>query len=123
MDYLLEIGVEELPARLAEQLIDQLQQAGEKMLKENRIDFERVAAFTTPRRMTLYVEGIAAEQADLVEEVKGPPRKAAFDQSDQPTKAATGLRAARRFLSPAWLCGQHLPESMFLRKNASRAGR
>lgn len=96
MDYLLEIGVEELPARLAEQLIDQLQQAGEKMLKENRIDFERVAAFTTPRRMTLYVEGIAAEQADLVEEVKGPPRKAAFDQSDQPTKAATGFARSQK---------------------------
>ena len=96
MDYLLEVGVEELPARLAEHLIDQLQQSGEKMLKENRIGFESVAAFTTPRRMTLYVEGIATVQTDLVEEVKGPPCKAAFDQSGEPTKAATGFAAGQK---------------------------
>lgn len=96
MDYLLEIGVEEFPARLAEQLVGQLQSSGKKMLQENRIGFERVAAFVTPRRMTLYVEGIAAVQADLVQEVKGPPSKAAFDQSGRPTKAATGFACSQK---------------------------
>ena len=52
MDYLLEIGVEELPARLADQVIDQLQKSGEKMLQENRIGFAEISVYTTPRRMT-----------------------------------------------------------------------
>lgn len=91
MDYLLEIGVEELPARLVEPLIDQLQQSGEKMLCDNRIEFERVAVYSTPRRMTLYVQGIGGVQEDIVEEIKGPPCKVAFDESGKPTKAAQGF--------------------------------
>ncbi|MFW0967072.1 MAG: glycine--tRNA ligase subunit beta [Thermacetogeniaceae bacterium] len=91
MDYLLEIGVEELPARLADQVIDQLQKSGEKMLQENRIGFAEISVYTTPRRMTFYVQGIAEVQEDLLEEVKGPPKKVAFDESGQPTKAAQGF--------------------------------
>lgn len=91
MDYLLEIGVEELPARLADQVIDQLQRSGDNMLKENRIGYADLSVYTTPRRMTLYVQGIAEVQDDLLEEVKGPPKRAAFDESGQPTKAAKGF--------------------------------
>ena len=86
MDYLLEIGVEELPARLASPLLGQMQTAGEKMLRENRLDFEKVSVFSSPRRITMYVQGLVAEQSDLVEEVKGPPRKVAFDQRGQSDK-------------------------------------
>ncbi|MFY9271709.1 MAG: glycine--tRNA ligase subunit beta [Thermacetogeniaceae bacterium] len=91
MDYLLEIGVEELPARLADQVIDQLQKSGEKLLQENRVGFAEISVYTTPRRMTFYVQGIAEVQEDLLEEVKGPPKKVAFDESGQPTKAAQGF--------------------------------
>lgn len=91
MDYLLEIGVEELPARLAGPLLVQTQAACEKMLRENRLEFEKVSVFSSPRRITLYVQGIAAEQTDLVEEVKGPPCKVAIDDFGKPTKAAIGF--------------------------------
>lgn len=96
MDYLLEIGVEELPARLASPLLGQMQTAGEKMLNENRLSFEKVSIFSSPRRITMYVQGLAAEQADLVEEVKGPSCKVAFDQEGNPTKAAKGFAASRK---------------------------
>jgi glycyl-tRNA synthetase beta chain len=91
MDYLLEIGVEELPARLAGPLVAQFRELGERMLQENRIAFEEVRVYSTPRRITLLVKGIAGVQTDLVEEVKGPPRRAAFDEAGQPTKAAHGF--------------------------------
>lgn len=91
MDYLLEIGVEELPARLADQVIDQLQNSGAKLLQENRISFDKISVYTTPRRLTFYVQGIAEVQEDLLEEVKGPPKRVAFDESGQPTKAAQGF--------------------------------
>jgi glycyl-tRNA synthetase beta chain len=96
MDYLLEIGVEELPARLASPLLGQMQTAGEKMLRENRLDFEKVSVFSSPRRITMYVQGLVAEQSDLVEEVKGPPRKVAFDQEGNPTNAAKGFAASQQ---------------------------
>lgn len=91
MDYLLEIGVEELPARLASPVLTQFRELGERMLQENRIGFESVRVYSTPRRITLFIRRIAGVQADLVEEVKGPPRKAAFDEAGQPTKAAQGF--------------------------------
>jgi glycyl-tRNA synthetase beta chain len=91
MDYLMEIGVEELPARLAGPLIKQIEESAKKMLSENRLGFEKVSVFCTPRRITLYVQGISGEQSEIVEEIKGPPCKAAFDQAGQPTKAAIGF--------------------------------
>lgn len=44
-----------------------------------------------PRRITLYVRGLAESQADLSEEVRGPAVKAAFDAEGNPTKAAMGF--------------------------------
>jgi glycyl-tRNA synthetase beta chain len=91
MDYLLEIGVEELPARLARPVLTQFKELGEKMLQENRVGFESVAVYSTPRRIVLYIKGIAEMQDDLVDEVKGPPTRVAFDEHGQPTKAAKGF--------------------------------
>lgn len=91
MDFLLEIGTEELPARFMEPALRQLKELGEAMLTENRIDFEVVKTCGTPRRLVLYVFNIGERQADLVEEVKGPPRRAAFDEEGRPTRAAEGF--------------------------------
>ncbi|HHW41200.1 MAG TPA: glycine--tRNA ligase subunit beta [Syntrophomonadaceae bacterium] len=91
MDLLLEIGTEELPARLVRPVLDQLRESGEKMLRENRIGFQKLAVYSTPRRLVLYVWEVAGSQADLVEEVKGPPRKTAFDADGKPTRAALGF--------------------------------
>ncbi|MGB9792278.1 MAG: glycine--tRNA ligase subunit beta [Thermacetogeniaceae bacterium] len=91
MDLLLEIGTEELPARLVRSALDQLQESGEEMLKTNRINYQRLRVYSTPRRLVLYAWGIAASQEDLVEEVKGPPKRVAFDEEGKPTKAALGF--------------------------------
>lgn len=91
MDFLLEIGTEELPARLIRPVLSQFEELGEKMLREYRIAYESLAAFSTPRRLVLYVRDVAEYQEDLVDEVKGPSRRAAYDVQGQPTKAAQGF--------------------------------
>ncbi|MDH7576932.1 MAG: glycine--tRNA ligase subunit beta [Bacillota bacterium] len=91
MDFLLEIGTEELPARFMEPALAQLKELGETMLTENRIGFEAVQTYGTPRRLVLYIFKIGECQADLVEVVKGPPRRAAFDEAGRPTRAAEGF--------------------------------
>ncbi|HAA89127.1 MAG: Glycine--tRNA ligase beta subunit [Thermoanaerobacterales bacterium 50_218] len=91
VDFLLEIGTEEIPARFMESALTQLQQLSEQMLAENRIGYGKLKVYGTPRRLTLYVWEIEQQQAELVEEVKGPPKRAAFDEKGNPTKAALGF--------------------------------
>jgi glycyl-tRNA synthetase beta chain len=49
----------------------------------------------TPRRLTLVVEGLAAQQTSMVKEAMGPSKAVAFDQAGQPTRAATGFAAGQ----------------------------
>ncbi len=91
MDFLLEIGLEELPARYLDSAIAQLAARGEEAFREHRIPYAEVRSYGTPRRLVLYVRGVGPTQEVLVEEVKGPPRRAAFDAAGNPTKAALGF--------------------------------
>lgn len=88
---LFEIGVEEIPARFMEGSINGLVNAAKKSLKEARLDFENVRGMGTPRRLTLFVDGLAESQGDLKEELKGPAKKAAYDSDGNPTKALQGF--------------------------------
>ena len=88
---LFEIGVEEIPARFMEGSINGLVNAAKKSLKEARLDFENVRSMGTPRRLTLFVDGLAESQGDLKEELKGPAKKAAYDSEGNPTKALQGF--------------------------------
>ncbi len=88
---LFEIGVEEIPARFMEGSINGLVNAAKKSLKEARLDFENVRGMGTPRRLTLFVDGLAESQGDLKEELKGPAKKAAYDSEGNPTKALQGF--------------------------------
>jgi glycyl-tRNA synthetase beta chain len=87
-DLLLEIGVEELPASFVAQAVGALPELMTKALGQLRLTHGRVWASGTPRRLALMVEGVAAAQPDLDEQVMGPPARAAFDASGKPTKAA-----------------------------------
>ena len=119
MDFLLEIGTEELPARFVVPAVTQLEELGGEMLRSHRITYQRLAGFATPRRLTLYVWGVGDQQADLVEEVKGPSRKAAFDEQGRPTRAAEGF-ARGQGVSVANLVVKDAPggEYLFAQKRA-----
>jgi glycyl-tRNA synthetase beta chain len=91
-ELLIEIGVEELPASWMPGLTRQMAQRLEARLKEVRIaPGAPVESFSTPRRLTVRVAGIAERQEDLDETITGPPVSAAFDTQGQPTPAAFGF--------------------------------
>ena len=89
--YLLEIGVEELPARLVGDALEQLKNNAENLLKDERINYSNINVYSTPRRLSLIVEGLDERQEDLKEKVKGPTKKIAFDENDNPSNALLGF--------------------------------
>lgn len=90
-DLLLEIGLEEVPAKFMPPALAELKQLAESKLMEQRISFDEIVTYGTPRRIALVVKNIADKQADLEEEAKGPAVKAAYDADGNPTKAALGF--------------------------------
>jgi glycyl-tRNA synthetase beta chain len=88
---LLEIGTEELPAGYVPLAIEDLRAGAEAHLKEARIKFQKIKTFGTPRRLVLWVTGLAERQEDLVQEQQGPARAIAFDDGGRPTRAAVGF--------------------------------
>jgi glycyl-tRNA synthetase beta chain len=93
-ELLLEIGTEEIPAGYLENAANELKALAVAALKENRIGLGgEILAYYTPRRMAIVCPGLAEKQEDYAQEVMGPPRKSAYDQAGNPTKAATGFAA------------------------------
>ncbi|OUM95965.1 MAG: glycine--tRNA ligase subunit beta [Thermobacillus sp. ZCTH02-B1] len=90
-DLLLEIGMEEVPARFVRGAMDQLEAKTAEWLEASRIAFESIEAYATPRRIAVLARGVAERQADVREEVRGPARKIAVDESGNWTKAALGF--------------------------------
>ncbi|VDG20528.1 glycine-tRNA ligase, beta chain [Lactobacillus plantarum JDM1] [Lactiplantibacillus mudanjiangensis] len=89
--YLLEIGLEEMPAHVVTPSILQLKERVTAFLKEQRLDFDQINLFSTPRRLAIQIEGLADKQADVKKEVRGPAKKIAQDADGNWTKAAIGF--------------------------------
>lgn len=88
---LIELGLEEIPAYIVTPSEKQL---GEKMavfLTDNRLIFEGIETFSTPRRLAVRVTGLADHQDNLVEDFKGPAKKIALDADGNFSKAAQGF--------------------------------
>lgn len=94
-DAVLEIGTEELPARLFPDLISIMTQSADSLLKEERVEYSSVKAYATPRRLVLYIEEVAPLGRPLVREVRGPTYSVAFDEAGKPTQAAIGFARAQ----------------------------
>src|SRR5579875_2552829 len=93
-DFLFEIGLEEVPARMiagaeAELARRTVALLGREGLLEAGVtlDSDRVRSFSTPRRLAVLVRGVTLQQADVTEEVVGPAVKIAFKEG-QPGPAA-----------------------------------
>lgn len=89
--YLLEVGVEEMPAHVVTPSIKQLHQRVANYLKEQRISFDDIQEYATPRRLALLISGLSDKQPDIDESVKGPAKKIAQDADGNWTKAAIGF--------------------------------
>lgn len=90
-DFLLEIGTEEIPASFVLPALENLKEKFVNLLEDNKVSFEAMETYGTPRRLTLFIKGLLAKQPDIEEEVLGPPKKVAIDEDGNFTKAGIGF--------------------------------
>ncbi|WP_203361720.1 glycine--tRNA ligase subunit beta [Bacillus sp. REN10] len=90
-ELLLEIGLEEMPARFVTESMNQLGQKVEAFLSEQNIAHGDIQLFSTPRRLAVIVKDVAEAQPDMEEEAKGPAKKIALSEDGEWSKAAIGF--------------------------------
>ncbi len=90
LNFLLEIGTEELPADFVASAIAQWQERIPQGLAEHYLTAQAVRVYGTPRRLAVLVTGLPSQQPDRTEAIKGPPVGSAF-KDGQPTQAAIGF--------------------------------
>ena len=95
LEFVLEIGTEEMPARFQPGLGKELKDALTLALNGAKIDFQAVQTFTTPRRITAFVSGMASAQEQTEEVFTGPPKRVAYSEDGEPSKAALGFAKAQ----------------------------
>ena len=88
---LLEIGLEEMPAKYVRSSSIQLKEKMTAFLEDNRISFDAIEMYATPRRLAVIASGVSDKQADLAEIVKGPAKKIALQADGSWSKAALGF--------------------------------
>lgn len=89
--YLLEIGLEDMPAHVVVPSIQQLHERMAAFLEDNRLAFTDIKEYATPRRLALLISGLADKQTDESTENRGPAMKIAQDADGNWTKAAQGF--------------------------------
>ena len=95
VDFLLEIGTEELPAADMDSALAQLRERVPALMNELHLAHGEVSILGTPRRLVAFIKELAPNQPDRTSLVKGPPAARAFDALGQPTKAAEGFARSR----------------------------
>ncbi len=89
-EFLLELFSEEIPARMQAGAAHQLEEKLRHSLTAARLEYQRLAVYVTPRRLTAVVEGLPLHQSDFTEERKGP-RVNAPEAALQGFLTSTGL--------------------------------
>lgn len=88
---LVELGLEEMPAYVVTPSMKQLRDKMAAFLTDNRLTFDKIEMFSTPRRLAVRVSNLSEKQTDLTEDFKGPSKKIALDADGNFTKAAQGF--------------------------------
>src|SRR5271155_4671117 len=87
-DFLLEIGCEEIPARMIDAASRELRERLHALLQRERLEPAGATShLDTPRRLAVLASGIPASQPDITEQVNGPSAQVAY-KDGQPTPAA-----------------------------------
>ena len=87
-DFLLEVGCEEIPARMIDSASRELRQRVGALLERERLSPNSpLTGLDTPRRLAVIAQGIPSAQPDVTEQVTGPSAQVAF-KDGQPTPAA-----------------------------------
>jgi glycyl-tRNA synthetase beta chain len=86
-DFLLEIGCEEIPARMIDAASQELRERVGALLSRERLAAVELSHFDTPRRLAVMAAGVPMAQPDVTEDVTGPSAAVAY-KDGQPTAAA-----------------------------------
>jgi glycyl-tRNA synthetase beta chain len=120
-DFLLEIGCEEIPARMIDAAALELRQRVEKLLERERLPGVGIAQFDSPRRLAVLAAGIPAAQPDVTEQITGPSAAVAF-KDGQPTGAAHAF-AKKAGVDVSWLERVTTPKGEYLAAKVTKKGR
>lgn len=121
-ELLFEIGTEDIPAGYIIPALSQMELLLRERFKALSLPHGYIHSAATPRRLTISVSALAERQPDREEEILGPPKKAAFDQSGEPTQAAIGF-ARTRGVSVESLKTVSTPKGEYLMVQVSEPGR
>ena len=80
-----------MPARFIAETEKQLKDRTINWLEENRLTYQSLKTFITPRRFAIQIIDLIDKQDDLETEVRGPAKKIALDQAGDWSKAAIGF--------------------------------
>ena len=90
-DFLLEIGVEELPPKALRALDRAFRSEFRRGLEEAGLEFDEVDSFASPRRLAVLARALAARQPSQAVEKRGPPLAAARGPGGEWSRAALGF--------------------------------
>ncbi len=91
----IEIGVEEIPVAEINPAMEYLSNSIKQLFESERITFNEVKTFFTPRRLVLSVNGVSDKGEPSKTTYTGPRRDAAFDKDGNPTQAAIGFARSK----------------------------
>ncbi len=121
-DFLLEIGCEEIPARMIDAASRELCERVHTLLQRERIEpAGAISRLDTPRRLAVLASGIPASQPDITEQVSGPSAQIAYNDG-QPTPAAHAF-AKKVGVEVGKLETVSTPKGEYLAATVTRKGR
>ncbi len=90
-DFLLEIGIEEVPAPSLQPVVDFILSSFQKLMRDMGLQYAEVMASSTPRRFFLIAREMQETQPDLKVNKTGPAKKIAYDEAGNLLPAALGF--------------------------------
>ncbi len=121
-DFLLEIGCEEIPARMIDAASRELRERLHALLQRERLDpTGAISHLDTPRRLAVLASGIPVSQPDITEQVSGPSAQVAY-KDGQPRSAAHAF-AKKVGVDVASLEKVSTPKGEYLAATVTRKGR
>ena len=122
-DFLLEIGLEEVPARMIAAAETELMTRVNALLTRERLTLPeaKLTSYSTPRRLAVLVEGVRAAQEDSEAKLTGPSWKVAF-KDGTPTAAAEAF-AKKAGMAVAALEKVTTPKGEYVGATVKKEGR
>jgi glycyl-tRNA synthetase beta chain len=124
-DFLLEIGTEEIPARMIASATEELQRRIGELVTRERLSAApapaSIEAFSSPRRIAVIARGLAASQPDVAEQHLGPGAAHAY-KDGKPTQAAVAF-AKKVGVEVSELTTATTPKGEYVAANVVRKGK